>query len=161
MWLGRDLGYRGGRRTGIPLTDEFHLAALQDSFGVFGLVKATTIRDEPVKERTATEVWKVLRMIGQPILLWNVFPFHPFEAGEPLSNRRHTRQEFDACRHILNKLFDWLNPTAVVALGADAEAAVLSMGYECQRVRHPSYGGQADFTREVSSIYGQACRVAK
>ena len=25
MWIARDLGYRGGRRTGLPLTDEIHL----------------------------------------------------------------------------------------------------------------------------------------
>ena len=25
MWIARDLGYRGGRRTGVPLTDEVHL----------------------------------------------------------------------------------------------------------------------------------------
>jgi hypothetical protein len=25
VWIARDLGYRGGRRTGLPLTDEIHL----------------------------------------------------------------------------------------------------------------------------------------
>jgi predicted 2-oxoglutarate/Fe(II)-dependent dioxygenase YbiX len=25
IWIARDLGYRGGRRTGVPLTDEVHL----------------------------------------------------------------------------------------------------------------------------------------
>ena len=60
IWLGRDLGYRGGRRTGIPLTDEFHLGVLRNTFGVFGVVKATTAQEEPLKERTASEVWKML-----------------------------------------------------------------------------------------------------
>jgi len=152
IWLGRDLGYRGGRRTGIALTDEFHLTALQDTFGVFGVVKATTDH-EPIKERTATEVWKILTVIGQPILLWNVFPFHPFEEGEPLSNRRHTGQEFDLCRDVLTTVFEWLQPITVVALGADAEAAVLNIGRKCERVRHPSYGGQTDFAREIYKIY--------
>ena len=152
IWLGRDLGYRGGRRTGIALTDEFHLDALKQTFGVFGIVKATTDED-PTKERTATEVWKVLSRIREPVLLWNAFPFHPFDENEPLSNRRHTAQEFDGCRHILRKLFAWLNPTTVVALGADAEAAVLSIGHTCNRVRHPSYGGQSDFAREICKIY--------
>jgi hypothetical protein len=156
VWLGRDLGYRGGRRTGIALTDEFHLAELRETFGVFGVVKAT-IDEEPVKERTATEVWKILRMIEQPILLWNVFPFHPFEEGEPLSNRRHTAKEFDLCRNILTTLLEWLKPTVVVTLGADAESAVRSLGYACRRVRHPSYGGQADFGREIREIYQIAC----
>ncbi len=154
IWLGRDLGYRGGRRTGIALTDEFHLSVLENTFGVFGLVKATRTEEEATKERTATEVWKLLSEIREPILLWNAFPFHPFDENEPLSNRRHTAQEFDECRHILRKLFDWLKPTTVVALGADAEAAVLSIGHTCNRVRHPSYGGQTEFARTICKIYG-------
>jgi uracil-DNA glycosylase len=152
VWLGRDLGYRGGRRTGIALTDEFHLDALQDTFGVFGVVKAT-VDEEPVKERTATEVWKILKVVGQPILLWNVFPFHPFDADDPHSNRRHTTEEFNSCREILTTVFEWLKPTTVIALGADAETAVLSIGHKCHRVRHPSYGGQADFSRQICDVY--------
>lgn len=152
LWVGRDLGYRGGRRTGIALTDEFHLDVLQDTFGVFGIVKAT-LDDSAVKERTATEVWKLLSTIRQPVLLWNAFPFHPFDRDEPLSNRRHTAQEFEACRHILITLVDWLKPTTIVALGADAEAALKEVGCKCIRVRHPSYGGQTDFAREIARIY--------
>ena len=152
IWLGRDLGYRGGRRTGIALTDEYHLDVLKNTFGVFGIVKATTDED-PTKERTATEVWKVLSRIREPVLLWNAFPFHPFDENKPLSNRRHTAQEFAECRHLLRNLFGWLNPTTVVALGADAEAAVLSIGHTCNRVRHPSYGGQTDFAREIFKVY--------
>ncbi len=156
LWLGRDLGYRGGRRTGIALTDEFHLDFLQETFHVFGIVKAT-VEPSATKERTATEVWKMLRRINQPVLLWNAFPYHPYEEDAPLSNRRHTAREFDSCRHILTNLIDWLEPTIIVALGADAEAAVTSIGYKCRRVRHPSYGGQTEFAREVASIYG-LCR---
>jgi uracil-DNA glycosylase len=152
LWLGRDLGYRGGRRTGIALTDEFHLDVLQDTFGVVGIVKAT-LDAGATKERTATEVWKLLSRIRQPVLLWNAFPFHPFDQGEPLSNRRHTAQEFELCRHILTTFVEWLRPKTIIALGADAEAAISSIGYECQRVRHPSYGGQNDFAREIARIY--------
>jgi uracil-DNA glycosylase len=152
MWIGRDLGYRGGRRTGIALTDEFHLNVLKTTFGLPGILK-TTIDEVPKKERTATEVWKLLCKINKPIFLWNVFPFHPFEAGQPLSNRRHTAQEFKFCRHILIAMFEWLQPETIVVLGADAEAAVLSTGRRCERVRHPSYGGQNDFARAVASIY--------
>lgn len=153
LWLGRDLGYRGGRRTGIALTDEFHLEVLQQTYGVVGILKATV---EPVatKERTATEVWKVLRRIDHPVLLWNAFPFHPYDEDDPFSNRRHTVREFESCRHILIRLVDWLEPKIIVALGADAEAAITSIGHGCVRVRHPSYGGQTEFAREVSKIYG-------
>ena len=153
LWLGRDLGYRGGRRTGIALTDEFHLDVLQKSFNIKGILKAT-VEPSATKERTATEVWKVLTRINQPVLLWNAFPFHPYAEHDPLSNRRHTASEFASCRHILTSLVDWLQPTTIVALGADAEAAVANIGCQCRRVRHPSYGGQAQFAREIYDIYG-------
>src|SRR5881392_1653768 len=53
LWLGRDLGYRGGRRTGIALTDEFHLNVLVERYRVAGVAKAT-VDSEVKKERTAT-----------------------------------------------------------------------------------------------------------
>ena len=33
IWVARDLGYRGGRRTGLALTDEAHLGAHARLFG--------------------------------------------------------------------------------------------------------------------------------
>jgi len=152
IWIGRDLGYRGGRRTGIALTDEFHLDALKNTLGVFGVVK-TTVGNDPTKERTATEVWKLLCKINEPVFLWNAFPFHPFDIDDPLSNRRHTVEEFEYCRHLLIEIFEWLQPATIIALGADAEAAVLSIGRKCHRVRHPSHGGQSEFARAICSIY--------
>lgn len=155
IWLGRDLGYRGGRRTGIALTDEYHLTLLSDAFGITGLAKATV--DEDVrKERTATEVWKLVSRIGQPILLWNVFPFHPFDETKPFTNRRHTKREFDSCREVLAALIEWIKPLTIVTLGADAEAAVIRLGLKSAKVRHPSYGGQTDFGKQISRLYGLA-----
>ena len=118
VWLGRDCGYRGGRRTGIALTDEFHLTTLEAQFGIAGLAKAT--HGGPIKERTATEVWKILREIDRRVFLWNVFPFHPFERGKPMSNRRHTSREFNECKDLLLCLLEWLQPKTIVALGIDA-----------------------------------------
>jgi uracil DNA glycosylase superfamily protein len=151
LWLGRDLGYRGGRRTGIALTDEFHLDVLVEKYRVPGLAKATAGPDVR-KERTATEVWKLLVEIHQPVFLWNVFPFHPFEADNPFTNRRHTNREFDQCADILVGLIQLLRPTTIVVLGADAEASALRLGLRCERVRHPSYGGQVEFARAIRRL---------
>src|ERR1700688_213114 len=32
IWMGRDLGYRGGRRTGLALTDEYHLPEMANVY---------------------------------------------------------------------------------------------------------------------------------
>jgi len=42
IWIARDLGYRGGRRTGIPLTDEIHLSQAGVLLGGIALDRAMT-----------------------------------------------------------------------------------------------------------------------
>ena len=39
--IARDLGYRGGRRTGLALTDEMHLDAYSTLFGGLSVERAT------------------------------------------------------------------------------------------------------------------------
>ncbi len=151
IWLGRDCGYRGARRTGIALTDELHLTALEMHFGISGLAKATV--GGLVKERTATEVWKVLLEMKAKAFLWNVFPFHPFEEDNPMSNRRHTAGEFARCSELLVELLKWLQPQTIIALGADAYGAVQRLGFPVSLVRHPSYGGQTAFAAGMRSLY--------
>lgn len=150
LWLGRDCGYRGARRTGIALTDESSLHALTSTLGIDGIQIATRA---PLKERTAREVWLLLPQIDEPVFLWNVFPLHPHFPEEPMSNRPHTRAEFDAACDVLLTLTAWLKPTRVVALGADAYNAATKVGIETSRVRHPSYGGQAAFASGIRSLY--------
>ena len=42
LWIGRDLGYRGGRRTGLALTDDVHLFAHAERWGA-SIEKPTTM----------------------------------------------------------------------------------------------------------------------
>lgn len=152
VWVARDLGYRGGRRTGLALTDEMHLDAHGRLLGVNGLDRST--KGPAVAERTATVIWRMLMSIGQPVFLWNVFPLHPHEPGRPMSNRCHTRAERLACKHIMVQLLDLLAPDAVLAIGRDAESALADLGIVAAKVRHPSYGGQAEFVDSISRQYG-------
>ena len=151
IWFGRDLGYRGGRRTGLALTDEVHLHALRVTFQDVRIQQATATA--PVAERTAQEIWKMVRQLPQPPFLWNVFPFHPHDPGDPLSNRCHTAREARLCEHILITLLDWFKPRRVVALGKDAQRALNRLGWANTYVRHPSYGGQAEFTAGIRALY--------
>ncbi|BAU91447.1 uracil-DNA glycosylase [Methylorubrum populi] len=152
VWIARDLGYRGGRRTGLALTDEAHLSAHAGLFGQLPLARAT--RGPAMAERTATVIWQVLRDLRRPVFLWNVFPLHPHAAGDPLSNRCHTRPERQASRHLLEWLVAELRPRTLVAIGRDAEAALAELGMAAARVRHPSYGGQGEFITRMGELYG-------
>jgi uracil-DNA glycosylase len=154
LWIGRDLGYRGGRRTGVPLTDEVRLGQAGILLGGIALDRAT--RGPIVAERTAAIVWSVLSRIGEPVVLWNIFPLHPHEPDAPLSNRCHTRAERDATWPLLVALIAMIRPRRIVAIGRDAGLALVGLDVPVLVVRHPSYGGQAEFTAGVHRIYGVA-----
>ncbi|MBM6596524.1 uracil-DNA glycosylase [Microvirga pudoricolor] len=156
FWIARDLGYRGGRRTGLALTDEVHLPSHTELFGTAPLDRAT--KGPPVAERTATVVWRMLKAIEQPVFLWNVFPFHPHAPNEPLTNRCHTSAERIACKPLLNSLIEALRPKRVVAIGRDAQSALLDLDIEAVAVRHPSYGGQTEFIESLESLYHLRCQ---
>ena len=152
LWIARDLGYRGGRRTGLPMTDEPHLAACSDAWGGLTLRRAT--RGTPAAERTATVIWETLARVGLPIFLWNIFPLHPHAPDAPLSNRCHTTSERQACRDLLFELLEILQPRRLVAIGKDAQHALDGYGLTHHPVRHPSYGGQRAFIEGVTALYG-------
>ena len=152
IWLGRDLGHRGGRRTGIALTDESNLKIAGDLWDV-KLMQAT--KGEIVVERTAVNIWSALRRINENIFMWNVFPFHPHEHKSQFTNRSHNAKERKIGLEILQELVQLLRPEKIVAIGNDA--------YTCARrvfnkddvfkVRHPSYGGEKEFSRQISALY--------
>ena len=152
IWIARDLGYRGGRRTGIPLTDEVHLDDAGALMGGISLDRAT--QGPIVAERTAAIIWRVLRQIDQPIMLWNVFPFHPHAADDAMSNRCHSRAEREATWPILESLMKMLRPRQIVAIGRDAQLALKGLDIMVCPVRHPSYGGQSEFIAGMHDIYG-------
>lgn len=152
MWIARDLGYRGGRRTGVPLTDEIHLDHAGLLLGGIALDRAT--QGPVVAERTAAVVWRVLGTIGVPAVLWNVFPLHPHGPDDPFSNRCHTRAEREATAPLLHGLIALVRPKQIVAIGRDAQLALAGLEVPIIPVRHPSYGGQSEFIAGLYDLYG-------
>lgn len=158
LWMGRDLGYRGGRRTGLALTDEAHLSMFSTLYNGSAVKRAT--KGPPVAERTAAEIWSAIVALTCPPFLWNVFPFHPYEPGNPFSNRRFTTKELDAVRNINQALIDWLGIVRIVAIGQDAAHYSASFGVEVMAVRHPSYGGITDFRLGIKALYPKMQRAS-
>lgn len=150
LWVGRDLGYLGGRRTGLAMTDDPHVSHHARMWGLAPMARATV--GEVRAERTAQEIWTWLGKLGRPAFLWNVFPLHPHLSGTPHSNRLHTRSEREAAIHFLEILNIELRPKVVVAIGKDAQRALDLLGIPHVPVRHPSYGGLTDFRRGMADL---------
>jgi uracil-DNA glycosylase len=152
IWIGRDLGHRGGRRTGLALTDEAHL---KDAGKKWGVVLNQATKGELYSERTAANIWDFVNALDQNIFMWNVFPFHPYEKGIPLTNRSHTAKERDEGVAILEALVELLQPKKLVAIGNDAYKASTKLfsNKEIYKIRHPSYGGEKEFSNQLLDLY--------
>lgn len=152
IWIGRDLGYRGGRRTGLALTDDVHLS---DHLNRWSIKSEKITKGQAVPERTAAVIWSVLEKITSPVFLWNVFPLHPFEPGLPFSNRAHNSKERQAGEELLEMLVDYLKPKRLIAVGNDAERSALKLSghFDIIKVRHPSYGGKNIFLAQMRELY--------
>lgn len=152
LWIGRDLGYRGGRRTGLALTDDMHLKVYAARWEIE--VQRPT-KGPLIGERTAAVIWSVLTPVTSSIVLWNVFPLHPHERGKPFSNRAHNSREGKVGEEFLSALLFMLRPKRLIAIGNDAARAALRIAgtREVFKVRHPSYGGQVEFLRQIRVLY--------
>lgn len=151
LWVALELGHKGGRRTGLAMTDDTNLLAHGERFGVAGSLRAAT-KAGPVKELTAGCVWKSLSRIDRSVFLWNVVPVHTHKPEQPLSNRRHTRREREFCIPILSNLIELIQPARIVCIGNDASVALAKLGYEHTRVRHPARGGQREFLEGINGL---------
>lgn len=151
IWMGRDLGHRGGRRTGLALTDEQHLSAVARRYPGAQAAKVTT--GPIVKERTAAEIWRLLDRLDVPPLLWNVFPFHPHEVDAPFTNRKFTAGELRRVDELNAELVKGLGIRRIIAIGDDAARYGAKFGAPVERVRHPSFGGTSDFRTGMQRIY--------
>jgi hypothetical protein len=152
LWVGRDLGYRGGRRTGLALTDEIHMESYAKRWGI--QIRRVT-QGPPVSERTADVIWRALNQISEKVLLWNVFPFHPYDHGDPFSNRAHSAAERRFGEEILAGLIKLTKPKTLIAVGNDAVASLsrYDSSVSVTKFRHPSFGGQTKFLQQVSEHY--------
>jgi hypothetical protein len=140
-------GYRGCRFSGVPLVSEKQL--LDPDFPLDGI---PTSRDGPLGEQSATIYGRVLAERRPLVFTWNTVPFRPHKPGQPLTNRRPTQAEVDACAPTLRALVDVLRPCVVVAVGRVAEEALARLGHAPTYVRHPAQGGARLFAEGMTRV---------
>ena len=152
IWIGRDLGYRGGRRTGLALTDDVHI---ENHAARWGVKPINPTKGICISERTAAMIWSVLDNIDENIFLWNAFPFLPHLSNLPFTNRNHNSIERKCGIEILEQLINIVEPRYLIAIGNDAfnTASRIKTTCEVKKVRHPSYGGHNIFLKQILELY--------
>lgn len=155
--LGEALGFRGGRFSGIAFTSERQLAGPEGRrlpWAGSPPFAATSRNPALWLEPSGSVVWDALGGEARGALLWNTFPWHPYDAKGPLSNRTPERGLVAANLHVLERLLAEAGPARVLAVGRTAQAALALLGVEASALRHPAHGGAGLFRQQM-----RACRL--
>jgi uracil-DNA glycosylase len=147
--IGEAPGWRGCRFSGVPFTSEALLLTGELPFQG----RQSSRRQPPYAEASATIFWRVMRPYHTKFLVWNCFPYHPHQPGNPLSNRSLREGEIRAHMERLADLIAVLKPDQVIAVGKCAQNALAELGLPALPVRHPSHGGARQFTRSMQAIF--------
>ena len=145
MLVGEAPGYLGCRVTGIPFTSSEQLENTEHP--ALLKIKDRLSFSSIQSENTANFMWEVLGELNHIPLLWNSFPFHPYNKGNPKSNRAPNASEIKIGREFLEDLYDIFSPSKVASIGRKGEKTLKAAfpNRNIQYIRHPSFGGKSDF----------------
>jgi uracil-DNA glycosylase len=157
LLIGEAVSYRGGRLTGIAFVSEtVMLGGVETRSGrVLGAdrgYRKATPGPKLSTEASATMVWGTIAKIEPLPLLWNAFPFHPFHAGEPLSNRVPSAAELLLGQPFIERLLSLFPIEQIVAIGNQASLSLTRLGIDHEKVRHPSQGGKNLFVAGMARL---------
>jgi hypothetical protein len=156
LLVGEALGYRGGGNTGIPFSSCKLYTEVEHPFlqSLADKLRFPQQAKRQESEATASIVWRYLQTRQQLPLLWNAFPFHPHIEGEPDSNRKPRAAELEEGVERLRQLTAIFQPLRIAGIGREGHkaAATLFPEMDVVYIRHPSYGGKADFISGMDTL---------
>ncbi len=170
LLLAEAIGYQGGHFSGIPMTSERLLLGglrhknLGPELVFEDLRPCRTsrpqIRQQGFTEPTATVVWGFMVEQGidpRSVVLWNAFPWHPYQPEKGLlSNRTPTDSELAAGHQVLRRMLELGRFAQVVAIGEKSAAQLQQLQVAASKVRHPANGGAGKFRAQMLALLSGA-----
>lgn len=172
LFIAEALGYQGGHFSGIAITSErillgYHPDVEQKSvLGEWNYQRTSDAKSELLNntqrlkgfnEPTDTVVWNALNRHGLAafdVILWNIFPFHPYKGDNLLTNRTPSTPELDIGIEYARMLLALRPGMKIVAIGQKAATTLSRYGVDCMAVPHPSMGGANRFKAAVAQLLG-------
>lgn len=166
--VGEAPGYRGCHFSGIPFTSQATLLSgvvprVELDYWRGGKMRPLPLRItrflNPLSEHSATIVWRTLHELGiaEHVVMWNAFPWHPHEPGDPMSNRTPTAAERASGLQILAEVVSIYRDARFFPVGRLAEESLKHLGVEFTRsLRHPARGGAAAFAAGLAAEIKEA-----
>lgn len=172
LFIAEALGYQGGHFSGIAITSERILlgqhpdVSQQSVLGNWCYERTSNPESSLLNniqklkgfnEPTDTVVWNALNRHGLAsfdVILWNIFPFHPYKEGKLLTNRTPSVAELDVGIEYARMLLELCPEMKIVAIGQKAAGTLNRYGVDCMAVPHPSMGGANRFRAAVAALLG-------
>lgn len=158
LLVGEAPGYQGCRISGVAFTSERLLMEGRIP-RIPRPARRLSTRRLPWSEPSATIIWGALEELGvaETTLLWNAFPWHPWNPAKgPLSNRTPTAEERATGLEVLQVLLETLPPgVRVAAVGKTAAASLEELGCHAPALRHPANGGATLFRQGLRNLLQQ------
>lgn len=169
IFVAEALGYQGGHFSGIAMTSERILLGHHphiDSAEVIGgkgrrtsnaghINISRTCQEKGYNEPTATIVWdSILRgcRSSLAVVLWNIFPFHPFKKESLLTNRTPSPAELEEGVLYLQKLHDMIPKARIISIGGKSDQTLTKFGIEHAGVPHPANGGANVYRSKIAAL---------
>ena len=161
IMIAEAVGYQGGRFTGIAMTCERMLLGHHDTVTsdmVFtGVLPKRTSRADSTyitkriqrelgfNEPTDSVVWNAMleaNIDPYEVVLWNIFPFHPFKGDDGLTNRTPTQDELDQGWTYTKQLLRLFPDAHILGIGQKSSLTLQAYGVDVEAtLRHPANGG--------------------
>ncbi len=152
MLIAEAPGYSGCNITGIPFTTVKIIE--EKPHKIFDDLKDDIYKGEYFSDISGAIIWDYLGNKGTLPLFWNSFPFHPYKKYKKLTNRKPIKSEIEEGIEYINDLIDIFNPKTIASLGRYGQISLQKIypNKSIKYIRHPSYGGKADFIKGMNSL---------